>query len=355
MSDRGVSPAVRWVVLLAGTVVVLAGMRAAASLVSSVFLAFALVVGVSPFQRWLISRGLKPVGAFLVTVVVVALALIGLALLLWVGAYQFLGALPTYQAQIQAAATRGTSALAAIGISEATLHALAGKLAEGSQSAASAFGDAVLSSVSALSVALLLALFMLFDALSISTRLESAFPGVPPERLDAFIGSLRHWIVIMFYLNTVEAAVATVAMAAVNVPFAALWGVLTIFLCFVPIVGFWLSVLPPTILALLTGGPVAALVVLGAYLGVNVVRNNVLYPRWMKRGLDLSVFVSMLSLFFWTLVLGPLGSVLSIPLTLILQFTLLSSPDTRGIASLMSAGGRAPAYSGDTGPALEVT
>jgi predicted PurR-regulated permease PerM len=298
----------------------------------------------SPFQQWLLSRGAKPMTAFGITVLVVSLALVTIGALVWVGASQFLGSLPGQRPQIEAAARDITARLGTLGVTKAQMQTIAGGLASAVFAGLVAVVSAASSAVSTLSVALLLALFMLFDALAIAPRLVASFPDFRAERFDRFLGGLRHWIVIMFYLNAFQAAAAVVGMIALGVPLAGLWGVLIVFLGFVPIVGFWISILPPVAMAALTGGAQAAAILFAIIMVANLIKNDVLYPRWMKQGLDLSVSVSMLSLFVWSLVLGPLGSVLSVPLTLVLQYALLSSPDTAGVACLMSANGRPPAY-----------
>jgi predicted PurR-regulated permease PerM len=107
---------------------------------------------------------------------------------------------------------------------------------------------------------------------------------------------------------------------------------------YIPNIGFWIALIPPFILALLEFGAVKALIVLVGYVVINGGVQNFLQPKMMGAGLNLSTFVVMLSLFFWGWVLGPMGALLAVPLTMIVKEVFLDAYDeTRPLAELMSA------------------
>jgi predicted PurR-regulated permease PerM len=103
-------------------------------------------------------------------------------------------------------------------------------------------------------------------------------------------------------------------------------------------VGFWIALIPPFLLALLEFGAARALIVLAGYVLINGGVQNFLQPRIMGAGLNLSPLVVILSLFFWGWVLGPMGALLAVPLTMIVKEVFLDAyDDTRGLSELMSA------------------
>jgi len=101
-----------------------------------------------------------------------------------------------------------------------------------------------------------------------------------------------------------------------DVQYAVVWGVLSFFLNFVPQVGIILSWVPPALIALVSHGWTRALLVVAAYTLINFVIDNLIKPRFMATGLNISFLAIMLSLLFWGWVLGPAGAILSVPLTL---------------------------------------
>jgi predicted PurR-regulated permease PerM len=129
--------------------------------------------------------------------------------------------------------------------------------------------------------------------------------------------------------------------AVVGVDFPVLWGVLAFFLNYVPNIGSIVAAIPPTLLALLGLGGGASFAILTGYVVINNVLGNIVEPRVMGQGLGLSPFAVLLSLVFWGWVLGPIGMLLSIPLTMAVKIAMESGDQTRWIAVLLGPGAAA--------------
>jgi predicted PurR-regulated permease PerM len=104
---------------------------------------------------------------------------------------------------------------------------------------------------------------------------------------------------------------------------------------FVPTIGSIIAAIPPVLLALVQLGPFAAALVAIGFLVLNIVIGSAIEPRFMGRGLGLSTLVVFLSLVFWGWVLGPVGMLLSIPLTMTAKMALEASPSSRWLAQLL--------------------
>ena len=104
---------------------------------------------------------------------------------------------------------------------------------------------------------------------------------------------------------------------------------------FVPNVGSILAAIPAVILALIQFGIIKALIVVLGFLIVNLGLGGLLEPRFLGKGLGLSPLVVFISLVFWGWVLGPIGMLLSVPLTMILKIALEYSPNTKWIAIII--------------------
>ena len=91
-----------------------------------------------------------------------------------------------------------------------------------------------------------------------------------------------------------------------------------------------------------------ALIVLAGYVLINGSVQNFLQPKLMGKGLNISPLVIFLSLFFWGWVLGPMGALLAVPLTMMIKKILLEGfEDTRWLSEVMSAGVDAEELAGE--------
>jgi predicted PurR-regulated permease PerM len=121
------------------------------------------------------------------------------------------------------------------------------------------------------------------------------------------------------------------------VDFPILWGVCAFLLNFVPNIGSIIAAVPAVLLAFVQLGPLyAGLTALG-FVVVNLFVGNVIEPRYMGKGLGLSTLVVFLSLLLWGWVFGPVGMLLSIPLTIIVKLALEANPRMKWLAVMIDS------------------
>jgi len=130
----------------------------------------------------------------------------------------------------------------------------------------------------------------------------------------------------------------TILLYALGIEFAILWGLLSFFMSFIPSIGFLISVIPPAIMALLQFGPQQMLIVIVAFILINFLVDNVIKPRFIEEGVNISVAVTFISLIIWAWVLGPIGAILAVPMSMVVQAIFDSREDTRWVAYLMGSG-----------------
>jgi AI-2 transport protein TqsA len=130
----------------------------------------------------------------------------------------------------------------------------------------------------------------------------------------------------------------TVFLFIMRIDYPLLWGLLVFLLNYVPNIGSIIAALPAILQALIQFGPGRALGVATGYLVINMLIGNFIEPRFMGKGLGLSTLVVFLSLIFWGWVLGPVGMLLSVVLTVTVKIGLESREDTRWMAILLGSG-----------------
>ena len=339
MPERGgFSPIGRMLVIVASAVAILAGMRAAEAILAPILLALVITIAWSPGAEWLRKHGLHPTAAALAGIVA-GVVLFGLVVaLVWVSLLQLQDKLPTYQPRIAALQATITEKLRDLPIDSSRL------LASDAFKPASLVGYALriirqlTQTAGNLIVLVLLMAFMMLEAIDFPAKLRTAFASNSEaiESLKAFGTNVKSYMLINAAFGLAAAAVNTILLLALGVDFAFLWGVLSFLLSFIPNIGFIVALVPPTLLALIEFGFARAAMVVGGYLLINFVSDNVIKPRFVGSSIGLSPLIVVLSLLFWAWLLGPLGALIAVPLSIGVKFLLESFEESRWIAKLMS-------------------
>ena len=191
---------------------------------------------------------------------------------------------------------------------------------------------------------LLTTIFILLEVPSFPGKLRqiSASAQTTLDRFHVFGQDLLRYLAIKTTVSLMTGLTIGLWLAFIGVDFAILWGLLAFLFNFVPNIGSIIAAIPAVMLALVLGGLQLALLTAGGYLAVNIVMGNILEPKVMGHGLGLSVLAVFLSLIFWGWVLGPVGMLLSVPLTMFMKVVLGSREQTRWIAILIGPGDEPP-------------
>ena len=344
MQSRGFSPIARMLLTMAGAVAVLAGMRVAAPIIGPILIAFIITVAWSPGSDWLRSRGWHPSAAALAGI---ALGVMGMALfvaLVWTSLIQLQENLPGYQPRIEALQQLVRDKLADLPIDSSKLFssevlspsALVGYALKIVQNLTRTVGN--------LFLLVLLMAFMMLEAVRYPQKLRESLRSTPQavRRFSEFGDSIRSYVTLNAIFGLVAAVLDTILLLSLGVDFAILWGVLSFLLSFLPNIGFIIALTPPAILALIQFGFARAIGVVIGYVVINSLVDNIIKPRFVGSRLDLSPLVVVLSLLFWGWLLGPMGALAAVPLSIGMRFLFESFEESEWIAHLMSDAGPKP-------------
>ncbi len=343
---KATRPRANYLVAAAAFVIVIAGIREASDLVLQFLVAGFLAVAVAPPIFYLQRKG-APFAVGLALVMGAFLGVIGsVATLVGSTVNEFRRELPVYNARIQDVLFDVLAWFKEYGI-ELTLDNTIADIVNPGQAmnlAATVFtgvGGVLANSF----IILLMVIFLLMEAATLPAKLHTAF-GDDSQALSRFeeLGaSVNRYLVIKTWISLATGVIAGVWCAILGVDFALLWGVLAFLLNYVPNIGSILAAVPPSLLALVQYGPGTAFLVAIGFIVLNNVLGNVVEPRYMGAGLGLSTFAVLMSLLFWGWVLGALGMLLSIPLTMAVKIAMEGSEETRWIAIMLGSGSAAEA------------
>lgn len=342
--DRpGVPRALVVLTAAAAAVVVVAGIRTAAGLVAPIFLALVIVIAISPVKQRFGRLGLPGWLSTLLLVLLVQGVIVSFAVVIVLSVARLATILPRYQGQIDALVHSAAQGLAGLGIGPEQIREIVGGVdPQGFVRIAGGLLSGVVGLAGSLLFVLTLLLFLGLESAGTNARIERIAQDRPAgaEALRRFAWGTRRYLLVATAIGAAVATVNTTVLLLLGIPLALLWGVLSFLTNYIPYVGFFIGVIPPTLLALLEGGWQLAVAVYVIYSVVNLVLSTLLQPRLIGNAVDLSVAVTFVALVFWASVLGAVGALLAIPLTLLTKALLVDVDPRAGWADALLRGSK---------------
>ncbi|HOX20918.1 MAG TPA: AI-2E family transporter [Gemmatimonadales bacterium] len=310
MSDATLSPLYRSTVLVACVIIIAAALHAAAATVNLLLISVLLAMSVSPITYWLERRGRKHATAVLLTIVgslVIGVFVVGTLGRALSGLQD---KLPTYQAALTSLLAGLEGFLTARGVD---VHEV---LKPDTARMVAVVQRVVGGALSALGYSFFALILVALILLELPARKDAeGGAGGMRSRFDEVSVSVRRFVALTGLIGAGLAVVNLVAMLALGTDFPMVWAVLLFLLNFVPF-GFAIAMLPPVAVTLLEHGVTRAAILLGVLLVSNLLSDNVVKPKLMGSGFGLSPLLIVVSLMFWAFVLGPVGAILAVPLTI---------------------------------------
>ena len=329
-TSSGLARGTRVLLTVAAAVVAFVGIWFARDILVPVAVAAVVVIIAHPVRRPLERRGWPSWLATTVVILVGYAILAVLGLLLVVASAQFVAMLPDYADELQATAQGMLGWLESLGFSSDAAGSAASAIdPEQLLAVATGVADAVLGAATAFFFVLAYVLFMAADASRFSRAGQHVFGGAVADAIGArYFSGVRRYYVVNASFGAVVAVLDGLLLWALGIPVPITWAILAFVTNFIPNIGFVIGLIPPAVLALVIGGWPLALTVVLAYSLINVILQEFVQPKFVSDAVGLTLTITFVSVVFWTLVLGPMGALLCIPLTLLVR-ALLLEPDPR--------------------------
>jgi predicted PurR-regulated permease PerM len=320
--------------VMAAVVIVLAGVKAASVIVVPFLLALFLAIILSPLFLWLKKKGV-PQGLALLLIVILLFGLMGtLVMLIGTSVQDFSHNVPLYEAKLRTDFRNLLTVLDGYNIKVPKDDILAifatDSVMEYIARTLKSLGGLLTNSL----MIIVTVVFMLMEISQFTKKLEKA----NTKSLTSFIAisdNIKHFILLKSMTSAATGLIVTVGLKFFDIHYAVLWGLVAFLLNFIPNIGSIIAAIPAVLMALVQHDAGTALAVTGLYVAVNVTIGSILEPRIMGQGLGLSTLVVFLSLIFWGWLLGPVGMLLSVPLTIMVKIALDANDDTKWISTLL--------------------
>jgi len=183
-------------------------------------------------------------------------------------------------------------------------------------------------------IIIFIVIFMLLELSSMLKKIAIIKPDSLPK-IEEIIQKQNRYFSTKTFVSLLTGIVISVILAIIGVDFPILWGALAFILNFVPNIGSIIAAIPACLLALVELGPISAIFTIAAYLLVNTLIGNFLEPKMMGKNLGLSALIIFLSLIFWGWVLGLVGMLLATPLTITIKIVFDSMESTKHLGLMM--------------------
>lgn len=326
-------------VIMACVVIILAGIKSASVIVIPLLLSAFIAIAVSPIINW--SAKYKVPRWLSVTLVILVMVVIGfmLAGLITQSLSEFRANMPLYREQLSGELAWIVDKLAFFNV-HINLELIRSHFDPAmAMTVATNFITGMGSVLSNVFLILLTVLFMLFEADSMPRRAHVALadPDMKLTHIDRFLTSVNQYLVIKMLVSLGTGLFIGVWLYFIGVDHFMLWAVLAFMLNFIPNIGSIIAAVPAIFMAFVEFGLAKAGLTGLGFVIVNMVMGNLVEPRFLGKGLGLSTLVVFLSLIFWGWLLGSVGMLLSVPLTMVVKIAMESREETKWLAVLLSA------------------
>ena len=326
--------------VLAGLIIIAAGLRASQELMVPFLLSVFIATMAATPMLWMQRKGVPAGFSLPLVMVLMVAAIVMLGGLVAQSASAFTAKLPFYQERLLLLQDDLSSWLLPM-LAPLGIESLDFQLRNFSPNMALELAGTTLARLSGvLSNSILIVLtvvFILAEAASFPTKLRRVLAD-PDEQLPhfaKFAENMNRYIAIKTTVSFATGVAAASLLWFMDVDFPILWGLLAFLLNYVPTIGSIIAAIPPVLLALIQISPAAAGGVAAGMVFINLLFGNFVEPKFMGRGLGLSALVVFLSLVLWGWILGPVGMLLSVPLTMTAKIALEANPSTHWIALLL--------------------
>ena len=337
MVQQNLTGASKSLLVFAALIVVLAGLKLASAIVVPFLLSVFIAIICSPLIE-LLGRYRVPKGlAITIVILLILLVVVSLAGLVGQSVNGFSQNVPVYKAQLQNEFSGLLSTLAKYNIlidKERIMSFLdPGKLIDVAANTLAGVGGIMAD----LFLIILTVVFMLLEAPYIGKKVHLALddPEMKQKQIDLFLDSVNSYLAIKTLVSLATGLLVTLMLWAFNIDYFILWGVLAFFLNYIPNIGSIIAAIPAVLLAVVLQGVGVAGIIAAGYMAINTVMGNMIEPRFMGKGLGLSPLVVFLSLLFWGWLLGTVGMLLSVPLTMVVKIALENSDEGKWLAVLL--------------------
>lgn len=315
----------------ASVFIILYGIRELSSIINPILLAIVITMTVLPIHTYLVKHKVNSWLSLIITILIVVGVLGMVLFIVFISITKMSVDVPLYATQLsnQISQNITSESLQEWGVDFGSIQNLVPYISQ--------IISVTVNFIYQFGVTLLIFVFMFMVAISFkkSAQRDLKISNETLDKITKITRDVRQYVSTLTFMNVLVGIGNVILLMILGVPYAILWGILSWFMGYIPAVGFVIALIPPVILGYIYQGPTAAIIIAVGYIIINGGVQNLIQPKIMGDRLKMSPVVVFISIFFWGYLLGAIGVLLCIPLTLIVIMILENVNSTRWIAALM--------------------
>jgi AI-2 transport protein TqsA len=321
----------------AAAVIVISGLKAAATILIPLLLAVFISIINIPFLRWMVQKKVPKGVAVAFIILILMLILFSVASFLGGTVNAFYKDIPVYERRFRSLILDNLAWAQQHGI--VVTDAMVREYINPGQvmGAATSLLNSLRGLLTSTLLIMLIIMFILLEASGFPDKVKRAF-GNGTAALEHFRGinrSIQRYLLIKTGSSIATGILVWLILFWLEVPYPSLWAVTAFLLNYIPTIGSIVAAIPALIMALIANDPMTAGIVTIWYIVVNTLIGSIIEPRLMGKSLGISPMVVFLSLIFWGWLWGPIGMILSVPLTMGFKIAMEANPSTVWLATLL--------------------
>lgn len=325
---------IRFWIVASGVVIVATGMKAMSNLFLMLLMAvFITAISLSPFL-WLKKKKVPEVLALVIVILAIMGILYAFTILLAASVSGFTEKLPFYEERFSEFWLGAHQWLIDAGLVDQNANMVnlikSTNLMKSSGGAVAGLGKLVSDPL----VTLFIYVFMMLEVSIFGKKMKLLSPQALGG-MQVIIANIRKYFGIKFITSFATGLIIYIGLLIIGVDFPLLWGLIAFILNFIPSIGSIFAAIPAVLLAFIQLDPISGLVTAILYLVTNVVVGSIVEPPLMGRNLGLSPLVVFVSLLLWGFILGPVGMLISAPLTMIIKIIFDNRQQTKAVGIVL--------------------
>ena len=320
-------------------IIVIAGLKIGAPIINPVLMAVFFSVIIYHPINWLKKKGVNGILSIVIVVLGLAIVLFGMGGAVTKSIIQFSQNLPYYKNELHEITRSTVSMLNGYGLNVSP-DTVAQNFSAGSVFGyASKFVTGVGGVLGQITLLVLVVAFILGETNSFPIKLKAVLkdPDISLGNITVISKNIRYYLGVKTLTGLIGGTSVAIVLFIMHIEYAIIWGILVLLMRYIPNIGSVIAAIPIMLFVLIQDGLSGVLYVGIAYGMINFVLGQIIEPKFLAKGMNLSTLAVFLSLVFWGWILGDIGMLLAVPITMAMKISFETRDNSRWMAIMLGS------------------